>query len=396
MKKRILFVDDDANVLEMLRHMFARMWQDWDCRFAESGEQALQWMQEAPFDVVVSDLRMPGMGGADLLEKINAQYPSSIRMVFSSESEDTVAQRLVGSTHQFLLKPYDLTVIRETIDRALRLRDMLSSDSVRAIVAQIKSLPSVPALYFEVVTELESPNPSMEKVGEIIRKDMAMSAKLLQLVNSAYFGLRQHVSNTSQAASLLGAHILKSLVLVVHIFSQQPGLAVRGLTLDQLWNHSLAVALKSQDIALHEEIERSAADYAFVAGLFHDLGKLVLMANAPVDFGRAMDLARKERSELVVAEKFVLGASHAEIGAYLLGLWGFADPLLDAVAFHHQPRQSHLRSFGPLTTVHVANVLENEAHPPALAGAKPALDREYLEEAGKLNKLAAWRKVCAG
>ena len=250
MKKRILFVDDEPSILEVLRHMLKSMAGQWEMTFAHSGQEALEMMARSPFEVVVTDVRMPGMDGADLLSSVKKQYPQTVRLVFSGESEREVIYRLIGSTHQFLLKPYDLNTIRDTIARAFTLRDMLSAESLEKMVSQIKTLPSLPDLYYNLVKELQAPYPSVDKVGDIIAKDLAMSAKILQLVNSAFFGLRQHVSNPAQAAALLGLDLLKSLVLMVHIFTQPAQLTMRNFSLKTLWNHSLSVGSLSQEVAL--------------------------------------------------------------------------------------------------------------------------------------------------
>ena len=287
MKKRILFVDDETSILEMLRHMLRNMLPEWEMAFASSGSDAMALMAKEPFDVIVSDVRMPGMDGVELLNKVKTDYPKTIRVVFSSESERDVVYRLIGATHQFLLKPYDLSVIKDTITRAFSLKEMLPKESLENMIAQVKTLPSVPELYYEVVRELQSPQPSIDRVGAIIAQDIAMSAKLLQMVNSAFFGLRQRVSSPAQAASLLGLDILKSLVLVVHIFTEQDGLSMEGFSLKALWTHSLSTAILSQDIARQQNIEQKASEDAFIAGLFHDLGKLVLMVNMPQPYSQA-------------------------------------------------------------------------------------------------------------
>jgi HD-like signal output (HDOD) protein len=391
MKKRILFVDDEPSILEMLRHMLRNMLPEWEMAFAKSGQEALALMAHEPFDVIVSDVRMPGMDGSELLNKVKLDYPKTARFVFSSESDREVVYRLIGSTHQFLLKPNDLSIIKDTIARAFSLKEVLTKDSLENVVSQIKTLPSIPELYYEVVRELQTPYPSIERVGNLISQDIAMSAKLLQMVNSAFFGLRQRISNPTQAAALLGLDVLKSLVLVVHIFTEQDGLSVEGFSLKTLWTHSLSVGILSQDIALQQNIEKSATEDAFIAGLFHDVGKLILMVNLAQPYSRALSVAREKRLPLTEVEKEILGASHAEVGAYLLGLWGFAEPIIQAIAFHHQPTRCKDSSFGPLTTVHVANVFDHESHPHETREAPITLDMTYLNKMRLADRIPAWK-----
>lgn len=394
MKKRILFVDDEPSILEVLRHMLKSMAGQWEMTFARSGQEALEMMARSPFEVVVTDVRMPGMDGADLLSSVKKQYPQTMRLVFSGESEREVIYRLIGSTHQFLLKPYDLNTIRDTIARAFTLRDMLSAESLEKMVSQIKTLPSLPDLYYNLVKELQAPYPSVDKVGDIISKDLAMSAKILQLVNSAFFGLRQHVSNPAQAAALLGLDLLKSLVLMVHIFTQPAQLTMRNFSLKSLWTHSLSVGSLSQEVALQQNIEKKASDDAFIAGLFHDLGKLILVANMPEQYNQVLTMVHAKHLLLTDLERQILGASHAEVGAYLLGLWGFSDAVIEAVAFHHNPGKCRDQSFGPLTTAHVANIFDHEVQP-VLTGELPVkLDMDYLKHLGLDSRVPQWRQAC--
>jgi CheY-like chemotaxis protein len=223
--------------------MLKNMLPEWETSFANSGQEALDLMAKGTFDVVVSDALMPGTDGAEFLNKVKKEFVHAICLGFSCERGREKVDWLISITHQFLLKPNDLGQLRSTINRAFALKDMLSEESLKSVIAQIKTLPSLPEMYCQIVVELQSSYPSVERVGNIVSQDMAMSAKLLQIVNSAFFGLRQHISNPTQAASLLGIDILKSLVLVMHIFTEQKDLKVAGFSLKALWSHSLSVAI---------------------------------------------------------------------------------------------------------------------------------------------------------
>jgi HD-like signal output (HDOD) protein len=391
MKKRVLFVDNEASILDVLRYMLKNMLPEWEKSFAKSEREALDLMGGEAFDVVICDADAPGPDVVELLSKVKKEFPHVVHIGFSTDYDQKAINRLIGSTNQFLLKPDDLSQIRDTIIRAFSLRSILSEERLKNVISKIKTLPSLPELYYQVVSELQSPYPSLEKVGNIINQDMAMNAKLLQIVNSAFFGLRHHVSNPIQAASLLGIDILRSLVLVMHIFTEQNNLSVDKFTLKTLWTHSLSVAVISQDIALQEDVEKKSTDDAFIGGLLHDLGKLVLMANMTQLYGQVLLTAREQNLPLSVVEKDKLGASHAEVGAYLLGLWCFSESLIQACAFHHEPNLCRDQSFGPLTTVHVANVFDHQTHSNNTCGYLPCLDMDYLSSLGLAERIPAWR-----
>jgi HD-like signal output (HDOD) protein len=393
MKKRILFVDDEPNVLSGLQRMLRPMRDEWDMSFAQSGSEALELLAKDPFDVVVSDMRMPGMDGAQLLTEVMRTYPQIVRIVLSGHSERETVLRSVTPTHQYLAKPCDADQLKTVIARASALRSLLDNISLRQLVSRMSTIPSLPQTYVQIVEELESPDVSLQKVGQIISTDVGMTAKVLQLVNSAFFGLRRHVSNPSQAATLLGIDTLKALVLSVHIFSVLKDAQVDGFSLDTLWNHSVATGALAKHIAGSQDSRVEVRDHALMAGLVHDAGKLILAANLPERFREAVALARDEGIELWQAEQRVLGNTHAEVGAYLLGLWGLPDQIVEAVAFHHNPRQSFGNAFAPLTAVHVADALEHDTHG-ALRGPNASrLDNDYLTQIGLADQLPAWHEM---
>jgi HD-like signal output (HDOD) protein len=374
-------------MLRPLRH-------EWQVEFARSGPEALSVLAQSPFDVVVSDMRMPGMDGAQLLNEVMRRYPRIVRIVLSGHSDWESILRSVGPAHQFLAKPCDADTLKATVVRACVLRDLLTDEMLKQLVSQLKSLPSLPSLYLELMEELQSKNSSIQKVGQIVAKDVGMSAKILQLVNSAFFGLCRHVSSPAQAVVFLGADTIKALVLSVHIFSQLDSTRLRNFSIDALWNHSLQTSAFSKLLSKTENADPKIVDYAGMAGLLHDSGKLVLAANLPDHYNAALNLSREQNLTLREAEREVFGATHAEIGAYLLGLWGLPDPIVEAVAFHHHPTRCLDQQFSPLTAVHVANALQHEIHPTPAAKGAPQVDFNYLKEIGLVDRLPVWRDVC--
>ena len=394
MKKSVLFVDDEINVLDGLRRMLRGKREEWDMEFAASGEDALKIMEGRHFDVVVTDMRMPGMLGYQLLETIMERSPDTIRFILSGHADQDLICKALGSTHQYMSKPCETEVLVNAIDRAFAIRDILRKDSLKKLVAQIQTIPSLPDLYLQVVQEMKSPNASIQRVGQIISKDIGMSAKILQLVNSAFFGLRRRVADPVQAASLLGLDVLKSVVLMAQVFIQMGPVGPKGWSLEALWGHSLLVARCAQAIALQTQAEKKALDDAFMAGLFHDLGKLVLAANLPDTYAEARARIGVETADPLEAEREAFGATHAEVGAYLLGLWGFSDTILEAAAFHHRPGDGVGRHFSSLAAVHVANVAANELGPVHLGAPKTAVDVGYLEQIGHAESLPGWAAAC--
>jgi HD-like signal output (HDOD) protein/CheY-like chemotaxis protein len=393
--RRILFVDDEPNVLEGLQRMLRSMRHEWDMAFAEGGVAALEILDAGPCDVVVSDMRMPGMDGVRLLSEVRERYPQTVRIVLSGHSDHELILKSVGAAHQYLSKPCDADSVKETVVRAFALRDLLTNEKLQLLVSRMRSLPSVPSLYAQLLEELESPDASIERIGEIVSRDPGMTAKILQLVNSAFFGLRRHISSSADATSLLGLDTIKALALSVGVFSRFDRAQVPGFDLDALLSYSTAIGMIAREIARAEGQTEEAMDAAFTAGLLHQTGKLVLAAQLPGEYNAMLALAREEGLLAVKAERRIFGAAYPEVGAYWLGLWGLPDSIVDAVAFHHRPGQCPVKAFGPLTAVHTAIFLERQTRPagPGADDVSP-LDLNYLASLGLDGRVGAWQETC--
>lgn len=374
----------------MLRVMRA----EWDMRFATGGPEALEIMATVPVDLVVSDMRMPVMNGLQFLTEVRTKYPNVIRVILSGYADQLLIMRSVGVTHQYLSKPCDAEMLRSTIARAINLRALLANEKIRLLVGQMSTLPSLPSLYLEIVRELQSPEASIRRVGEIIAKDLGMTAKILQLVNSAFFGIQRQVSNPMEAAAYLGLDTIQSLVLSLNAFSKFDGCRTPGCSMDYIWSHSMATGALSKRIAEGEHASKGTVNEAFTAGLLHDLGKLVLAFNRPRQYGEVIALSAQGGAGLCDAEREVLGSTHAEVGAYMLGLWGLPDPIIEAIALHHRPGDCAEKVFGTLSAVHAADALafELQASQPHTGAAK--LDLDYIEAIGKTDRLGDWHHWC--
>lgn len=382
MKKKILFVDDESNVLEGLQRILRSMRSEWEMEFAVSGQQALHILGSKPFDVVVTDMRMPGMDGCQLLEKVKVVHPQIVRIILSGYSDRDLIFSSVGLAHQFLSKPCDAATLKATVSRACAMRELLEDEFLIKIVSRIESLPSLPSLYKEVLEEVDSENGSLEKIAGIISKDAGMSAKLLQLVNSAFFGLPARVNSILRAVNLLGIETIKTLILSVKIFSQfdRPGL----LSVSKLWEHSLLTGMIARSIATQEDLGQNQIDEAFTGGLLHDLGKLILLDKLPKKSAEAADLSTATGRPIWEAEQRLLGTTHAQVGAYLIGIWGLSESLVEAIAFHHCPGKCSNGSFSTLSAVHLANAAE---HGDRGQSNKDRLDSDYLKKLGISGRL---------
>ena len=396
---RILCVEGRPAELAELRSALEVMQDEWEVSFATDGRQALIQLFDAgePFDVLVTAARLPDIDAARMLDEVRRNCPQTIRIVLSAQTAaDRVATlNAAGLAHQYLPKPCDVAVLKAVVDQACALREVLHSARLRQAIAAMKTLPSLPTLYYQLMRQLQSPNASLKAVGRIVARDSGMTAKILQLVNSAYFGMQQRVSDPVRAVIYLGLETIKALALSVQAFSQFERVHVGSLSLYAQQEHSLMVAALARRIAEGEQVERQIADYALAAGLLHDVGKLVLAVNRTELYDHAMELADSQQLPLFRVERELFGACHAEVGAYLVGIWGLPNPIVEALAYHHQPADHLSRQFNPVLAVHVANALVLEVSPLPGSNHQALLDVDLMAQIpGVLEQLPVWRAWC--
>lgn len=392
MKKKILFVDDEPNLLQGLQRMLRPMRQEWEMSFAQSGAEALELLNQQKFEVIVSDMRMPGMDGVQLLTEVQRRYPHIMRIILSGHSDKEFVLKSVKTVHQYLSKPCEPETLKAVINRASSLDQWLAQESLKKLVSQITVLPSLPSLYLEIVEALNSPEVSLHKIGDIISKDIGMTAKILQLVNSAFFGLPRRISNPRQAVTLLGLDLVKTLVLSINIFQQFDQKRISTIILKDLWQHSFHTAVMAKNIAQAESQDQKIIDDAFTGGLLHDLGKPILLMNFPDQCKQIEEWKQQRQISSWEAEKEIIGTEHAIIGAYLLRLWGLPDSVVEAVAFHHSffPERT---DFTPLRASQAANIIAHmlaneQEYSPTISYP------DYWEKSGLIDKFQNWLEIC--
>ena len=392
MKHRILFVDDEPMVLQGLQRMLRPMREEWEMVFVEGGEQALTAMAESVFDVVVTDMRMPGMNGAQLLTEVMHRFPMTVRLVLSGHADKDLVNQCLGVAHQYISKPCDAEQLKSMIRNACLIGGSYVSEKVKQILGSIDRLPSQPAVYLQLERALAREGTSTQELGDIIQEDMGMTAKILKIVNSAYFGLRRSIATPHEAVAYLGTDTVKALVLTNSIFERAEPLATRHLSLAGLWQHTMMVGHGAKVIAQLEGASREVCEQTFVGGILEDVGVLVLATNFPEGYDRLAAIVLQEKVLLTTAELEEFGVTHAEVGTYLLGLWGIPAPVLKIVGMHHRPHLIKGPGFAPELAVYAADVLIGEV------GGDPLFrtgwfDQGALDRLGCADKVAGWRSA---
>ena len=388
--RRVLFVGGDELWLGQVERDLACLQSNWKCARAADCAQAVEKWAGGSFDTLILDGKIAD--GALLFKTLETELAQCICLVRCQTLDRATAAQWKGSGASLVPEDSDAAMLLSNIKRSARIQDWMGNDAIKNLVSQIRKLPAQPKLHTQVTDELKSENGSMDVVGKLISQEPVMSAKILQVVNSAFFGLTREVSDTTECVMVLGAERIKALILLAGVFSQYAAAKCPGFAPEPVWGHSIQVGAFARAIALAETKNARTAEAAFTAGLLHDIGKLILAGNLPEMYDTVQKLKASKQITMREAELEILGTSHAELGACLLATWGLPLPILEAIAWHHEPARSDEKGFSLLAAVHAANVFAQESR----AGNAPRdpVDIGYLTHSGLGDCRNRWREFC--
>lgn len=378
---RILFVDDDPMVLEAIQNNLRKQRKEWDMSHVTSGEEALKMMKTASYDIVVSDMRMPGMDGAELLIQVQRLYPTVTRIILTGQADRASLVRAMGVTHRFIGKPCHPDELRTTLERISFVRKRLSHPRLRAMVGTLNALPPVPSIYQQFMEEIQKENTSIERISAIAERDPSIAAKVLQIANSAVFNSGRSTSSIRMAATMVGFEVLRSFVLAASVFTSEGDRQTQDW-LTKLQDHCLQVASITQEFVT----EAKEREDCYTAGLLHDIGYVVLRIAGQND---SRDGHGKEPPELRQEARW--SVSHAEVGGYVLGTWGIPMEIVEAVTFHESLNADPPPDRTTLA-VHVAERVA-EAYEKGLSPGQAHFDWEKLKTLGIDEVVRGWLQL---
>lgn len=315
---KVLFVDDEPRVLESLERAFFDLDLDWDISRATSGREALEVLARGAMDVVVTDMRMPGMDGSALLEAVKNEMPGAARIVLSGQTDEASTMRVMRLAHQFLSKPCSTEHLVNAIRRAAALQSALLDPELRRCICGIEALPPAPAVYQELTALLENEEVSVDAIAEVVRSDPAIASHVLQIANSSFFRSGKEISAIGAAVARLGLRLVRGIALSTTAFAMARALGPADRArISALQRRSACIASTARRLSL------AGQELAFTAGLLCDLGELVMLQRTRAPEDRAL----------------LRQADHAMVGAVVLDLWGIPASVAQAVAAHHDPRR---------------------------------------------------------
>lgn len=271
----------------------------------------------------------------------------------------------------------------------------IANESLRNRIASIDNLPTLPEIYNELVSELSSSDVSMKRVSDIVSHDVAIAAKLLQVVNSAYFGISKEVQSVQQAVNYLGIDTVKNIVLSAGVYASASADGTAGDKPAELYRQGVTVGTKARFIAYSMGLNRGITDNALTAGLLHDVGKLVLLVHFENEHRQAVEAAQAEGLPLHMCQERIIGANDAIIGSYLLSTWGLSSGIVNAVAWHYAPSQAQPRMLNEVTAVHLAYASEYDESNRINDRERSAFDYTYAQELGIEGQLQSIRGLTA-
>jgi putative nucleotidyltransferase with HDIG domain len=388
--RRVLFVGGDESWLGEIQRDLGCLQSNWKTEHAADCGQAVEKWADGSFDTLILDGKIPD--GSKLFKALEKELAQSVCLVRCQTMDRSTSAQWKGTGATLIPEDTDAAALVSNIKRSACVQDWMGNEAIRKLVLQIRKLPAQPKLHTEVTNELKSENGSMDVVGKLISQEPVMSAKIMQVVNSAFFGLTREISDPGECVMVLGAERIKALILLAGVFSQYAGSKCPGFAPEPVWGHSIQVGAFARAIALAETKNARTAEAAFTAGLLHDIGKLILAGNLPEMYDTVQKLKVSKSITTREAEMEILGTSHAELGACLLATWGLPLPILEAIAWHHEPSRSDEKGFTLLAAVHAANVFAQETTTGETA--RDTVDKGYFLHAGLGDCHNRWREFC--
>ncbi|MDO9140887.1 MAG: response regulator [Methylobacter sp.] len=393
--KNILFVDDDENITNGIMRQLRPYRGEWQLFIAKNGDQALKIMAKQPIDLIVSDIVMPGMGGDELLKTVCELYPATVRMVLSGYTDEKTLKISLEVAHQYLSKPCNAETLRESISQVFKIQACVRNPQIITGVGDLNKLPPLPKIYQELNAAITDEDSTIRDIADIFARDMVLSAKLLQLVNSPYFGLKRTVSNLTDAISLIGLKKLSSLVLSVHIRTSFPANNpdIQGY-IEYLWQDACRASELARLISLSEEQQEDRPDQAYLGGLLHNMGLLIFLSRGGDKLKNLISAVQNTDTPIAELETAIFGFTRSEAAAYVLSLWKIPPRIIEAILLQNTPMDSDYEGVNALTAVHVAACLLN---PTGQDNSDPmfamTLDSAYLQRINKLGRLPYWQKL---
>lgn len=232
----------------------------------------------------------------------------------------------------------------------------MEQTKLEELIEQIDQLPTLPTTVIKLVQMVQDPDTSAQDVNQVLAQDPSLAARILRMVNSAYFGFSERITSIRHAIVIMGFHAVKNLALTASVLDsfESDGFSTDVFDRKQFWVHSLSVAAASKLVA--KQMGYPNPDEHFISGLLHDIGKIVIDQKAHDGFVEVLKLVEDQNILIREAEMKVFGFDHTQVGRWLAKHWNLPEELHHVIAFHHEPPRAR-DQMRAVTVVHIADVL---------------------------------------
>jgi HD-like signal output (HDOD) protein len=363
MNRSIYIVDDQPEVLEIAVAIVKNVMPGAVATGFDNPLSALAAIKASPPDLILSDQLMPEMPGSRMLEEARVMAPRTLRIMMSGFVPlDQLT--VITSAHQYVAKPFDVPQLKKMLERTFAARDRVQDEKLQTVVASLRSLPSLPQVHHTLLMELENNKGATGVIGQMVARDAGLSAKVLQLANSPLFGRDYIVSSPAEAVFCLGTGLVTAIVLSQSLFKHYRAHAHPEFSLEQVWHHCWETATLAQCYCREHQLPRQEREEAFLAGLLHETGRLILIANFPEQYSQACQAARKAQTPLGPHLREVFPAAPCEIAAFLLDLWGMPDSVVAAISKLEEPEKEKAAGFTVVSALYFADQVASRENPP--------------------------------
>lgn len=383
--RRVLFVDSDPTTREIYGQLQTYWGIAQQVHTAATAAEATRLLNHYKFDVIVTELVLPDLAGLDLLAQVMETHPEAARIIITGNSDKLKAAEALNVAHRFFSKPFSFEVLGSLLEHLSNRDYLLNNERIRCMIFKTGALPVLPSTWVELSRMLDSPDTHISDIAAVVEQDPGLTTRLLHTVNSAYFGIARKVVSCSEAIQIVGLELVRGLMMGIKMFDYYKNSPFVRKVFGRIWDHSLRTAAGARKLSTMEGLPADQRNVSFTAGLLHDIGKLVLAANAEDEYRQALEIAERDSIPVYRAEEQVFGLSHAEIAAYLFTMWGFPDAVVEAVENHH--KLANLERFTPALAIHVAQSLQR-----GLAEEKQ-LDTALLERLNLTHRIPAWKQA---
>lgn len=390
--KCLLVVGGAESLAGELRRLAQHSQHGWSVERCDSGQGAYATLDTKRIAAIVAHDRLPDVQTLAFLEQVRKTHPNVARLVNApSTAPEAVmlSMKVAHAASQVGVGHKGVSELLDAVERTSRVQHRIHSDQVRSVTNGLDRLPAVPSTYFELVRLAGRSDVSVQDVSNVIERDPVMCVKILQLVNSAFFGMTRRVAAIQQAVSMLGIDLLKGMVLSAHVFATFEAQKAGGFSLELFQKYSIGVARLAKAIAP----QNRSTEAVFTTGLVHDIGKMILAIRFPEKFAAINQCVAETGAAVQEVERAYLGTTHSEVGAAMLDMWGLPWPVIEAVAYHHCPFELSAGltgDFSLLAAIHAADALKG-----IYTCGEPVerLDTRFLETVGFGDQVSQWHAL---